>query len=77
MKISILIFGEAKNIIGKPSVKLEVEKNMSIADVKRQLKKSYPKLGSFMLAQNQSYADENAKIKSGDELALIPPTNGG
>lgn len=80
MFLKILAFGISKEIIGKPSFEIKVNKSITVSDLKKILIKNYPKLGdisNFFIAVNTSYAKNNIKIKSSDEIAIIPPTNGG
>ena len=54
---------------------------MTAGELKRLLASRYPDaadliLGSFM-ACNRKYADDDAVISAGDELALLPPVSGG
>ncbi len=79
MVITILAFGVAKNIIGRQKFNLDVEKNSTAKQLKEILCSKYKKLSTipFLLAVNLSHAKENTKLKQGDEVAIIPPTNGG
>ncbi len=80
MVIKILAFGIAKDIIGKEKISLEVDRNITIKQLKAALSSKYHKLSSlpsFFLAVNASYAKDGTKLNKNDEIAIIPPTNGG
>jgi molybdopterin converting factor subunit 1 len=80
MKIKILAFGIAKDIMKGPSIELEIGADTDAAQLKNQLKEIYPelkKLRSFMIAINSEYANASEPISEGDEVALIPPVSGG
>ena len=80
MKVKILAFGIAKDIVGGSSSDLEIAENTTIADVKAALTQSYPafeQLRKFSLAVNESYQEDDFVIRDGDELVIIPPVSGG
>ena len=82
-KMTILLFGITKDIVGSSSLSMPVA-NLAplktVGDLKKYLQITYPELGqlsSLAVAVNNSYADENEPINSYDEIALIPPVSGG
>lgn len=81
MPVKVLVFGAAKDIIGSAAVKIEIgDKTLKPEGFRNLLLKKYPDLAqisSFRLAVNAVYADKNTTIGSNDEVAIIPPTNGG
>ncbi len=80
MKISVLLFGILKDIIGENTVSIEVVSPSNIKDVKLQFLKKYPKLiayQNFSVAVNEAYENDSYNIKENDVLALIPPVSGG
>ena len=80
MKLTILTFGIAKDIIGSKSIQLDFENEVKVADVKKKLEQEYPafaRLRSLMVAVNNEYANDDNKLKETDEIAIIPPVSGG
>jgi molybdopterin converting factor subunit 1 len=80
MRINILAFGIAKEIIGGPLTCVEVNAATSVGNLKRLLEAEYPaleKLGTYLVAVNNEYAGEQIIIGSSDEVAIIPPVSGG
>lgn len=77
MKVKVIVFGVAKDIIGGNELELEVGEPNNVAQLKQQLKKQFPGLPDCMIAVNAKYANDEQVIKPKDEVALIPPTNGG
>ncbi|RFZ94097.1 MoaD/ThiS family protein [Mucilaginibacter conchicola] len=80
MKVTVLAFGIAKDIFGASSVEVEIPGDTTAARLKAVLEQNYPrlsKLASYMLAVNNEYAGDDMHIKTGDEIALIPPVSGG
>ncbi len=82
MKLKILAFGIAKDILGSPIKEIETGEgaNTSVAGFKDALEQQYPelkKLSSYAIAVNNEYAAEDIMINENDEVAIIPPVSGG
>ena len=81
MTIKVLIFGMAKDLIGEAQVTLKIQSDsVKTAELKQLLLTKYPRLheaSSFMIAVNKVYSNNDTVIKNNDEVAIIPPTNGG
>lgn len=80
MKINILAFGIARDILGASSLVIDFEGHPSIGKVKQYLSQQYPefeKLASLSLAVNASYVEDDYLIRQGDEVVVIPPVSGG
>jgi len=80
MKISVLAFGIAKEIIGQLEVTLQLPDDATVADLKTHLINHYPdfrKLASLRVAVNTEYADDTQPLQTNDEIVLIPPVSGG
>ena len=80
MKVDFLAFGIARDIMGGSMVGIEVPSACSVGVLKELLTNLYPALtglSSFTIAVNGEYALPDREIKSGDEVAIIPPVSGG
>jgi len=80
MKIDIIAFGIAKEIIGKQQTSIEVEETCTVYQLKDWLLKNYPKfidVQSIKIAVNETYADDQVVLQTGDEIVIIPPVSGG
>ena len=80
MKIEVIAFGIAKDILNSNQVTLEMEEQSSVADVRQILVDLYPAfqgLSSLQLAVNADYVSDDYLIKENDEVVLIPPVSGG
>jgi len=80
MKITVLAFGIAKEIIGQLELTLQLPEEATVADLKSHLVSQFPdfqKLASLRVADNTDYADDTQLLHSNDEIVLIPPVSGG
>jgi len=80
MKIKILAYGIAREIIGNQSIALEFTENSPVLELKKKLIVAYPaleKLATFAIAVNTEYATDEQILLENDEVAIIPPVSGG
>jgi molybdopterin converting factor subunit 1 len=81
MQVRVLFFGVLKDLAGRSSDTLSLEENASAADVishyKQRLSANKQIFNSIAISVNQEYARPEMKLKSGDEIALLPPVSGG
>lgn len=80
MKINILAFGIAKEIVKGAAIDMEMQEEASVFDLRKRLESDFPdikSLATYMIAINNNYADNRVVIHAGDEVAIIPPVSGG
>ena len=80
MRVSILLFGIARDIIGKKTLEMEVNEACSVVELKGILLEKYPRFEALKylgVAVNNEYAKNDTIICESDEIALIPPVSGG
>lgn len=80
MKINVLAFGIAREIMGAGSIQAIVDDQATVGDLKAELEKQYPrlaKLASYFVAVNNEYAGLADVLTEHDEIAIIPPVSGG
>jgi molybdopterin synthase catalytic subunit len=79
--VSVLFFGAAREIAGRDEVALSLSVPASARSALEEILSKYPELRRFgrslLFAVNQEYAQMEAEIHSGDELAVFPPVSGG
>jgi MoaE-MoaD fusion protein len=81
MRVRVLFFGMLKEIAGKASDWLDLPEGASVDAVLAHYAAHIPRmkesLPSLAVAVNQQYAGADTKLKSDDEVALLPPVSGG
>jgi molybdopterin converting factor subunit 1 len=81
MRVRVLFFGMLKEMIGKSAETIDLPEGASVADILKQYGSQIPRLRavlpSLALAVNQLYASPATKLKSDDEVAMLPPVSGG
>lgn len=81
INIQILFLGPASDFAGVDSLEIELPDDSTLSDLRshlsdrfEHLKKALP---TIRFAINESFAADDAALKDGDEVALIPPVSGG
>ena len=80
VKITVLLFGIATDLIVSSSLTVELPVNCSVTSFKELLVTQHPKLkqmSSYAIAINESYATDETIITENDVIAIIPPVSGG
>ena len=80
MKIRILAFGIAKDILNARKVQVDLPADSSVADLRSYLSERYPsfvKLASLRFALDNEYVDDAHFLRENAEVVIIPPVSGG
>lgn len=77
MEVTVLFFGVLSEVAGT-SVKLYLDVK-SVADLKIRINDDFPEIlhYNFRVSVNNEITDNNLLLKTGDEVALMPPFAGG
>lgn len=81
MQIDVRYFAIIREIIGRAAEQRDVPETTTVGDLFDQLIAEHPRLERVkpvtMLMVNQGYVSVDHQLRSGDEVALIPPVSGG
>jgi MoaE-MoaD fusion protein len=81
IKITTLLFGQAREMAGASSIEIEVAQPATVAGAWAALVAAHPKLAamerSLLFAINEEYAGREQALSDGDRLAVLPPVSGG
>ena len=80
MKIKLVAYGIAKDILKSKSLDWPIQAGYSIAALKQDLIRDYPAFASLTklsFAVDEEYRDDNFLLKENDEVVIIPPVSGG
>ncbi|HYV04885.1 MAG TPA: molybdenum cofactor biosynthesis protein MoaE [Blastocatellia bacterium] len=81
VRITALLFGQAREFAGATTLDLEVEAPATVATAFDALKSKHPKLAamerSLLFAVNEEYALPSHPLADQDRLAVLPPVSGG
>jgi len=79
MQIRVLFFGILKDLAGRASESLNLPEEATLGDVLQHYQQAIPRelIASLAMSVNQEYAAPDARLRPGDEVALLPPVSGG
>ena len=80
MKINLIAFGIAKDILKAKQLEFKVTPGDTILALKQKLFESYPdfsKLKSLSFAVGENYQEDSYLLSENDEVVIIPPVSGG
>lgn len=81
MQIQVFFFGIVKDLAGRSAESITLPEHATLSDLLRHYEARIPRLRtlspSLALSINQEYAGPESKLRSGDEVALLPPVSGG
>jgi molybdopterin converting factor subunit 1 len=81
MTVRVQMFAVAKDLAGAASVELALPEGARVADVRHALVERVPRLAplaaSLLFAVNAEYAQDDAPLPPGADVACIPPVSGG
>lgn len=80
-RLTVLLFAGIRQRIGAPSLELDLPEPATVGALRRQIAAAHPAIGDAVahcrIAVDHEFADDDAAIAPGQELALIPPVSGG
>ena len=76
MRVTIRLFAQLRERAGRSSLEVDLPEGARVRDAIAAVGDVAAGL-PVVMAVNREYADEAAQLRSGDELALIPPVSGG
>ena len=80
MKVNVKCFSQVQYALGQTELLVELENGSKASDLEKLIRiRAKGKLDdvSLRVAINKNYANEDTELQDGDEVAFIPPVQGG
>ena len=81
MRVNVKLFAVVRERVGVSELPLELPEGTTAGDALDRLRESYGEIGAMVsrcaVAVNRQYVGRDARLREGDELAVIPPVSGG
>jgi molybdopterin converting factor subunit 1 len=79
-EVAVRLFGQHRELAGESVISVEFNAGGTVADLRKALA-AHPVLGAALdgsaVALNRTYQTDDALVREGDEVAVIPPVAGG
>jgi sulfur-carrier protein len=79
MKITVSFFAQSREIVGKNQMDFEIAEGESVSALLGRIRTQFRDLAGiqFIIAVNTEYVETSRQLHDGDQVAIIPPINGG
>ena len=81
MKVRVHFYSQLRDLAGGPELELDVPDKSTVNDLLAQLYKEKPVLRSrdksILVGAGVEFVDRHYGLKSGDEISIMPPVQGG
>lgn len=81
MKVCVQFYAQLSDLIGMRHLDLELSKGATVRDLLDEIYARYPALRAhdktILLGAGVEFVDRNYALKQGDEIAIMPPVQGG
>jgi MoaD family protein len=81
MKVRVQFYGQLRDLVGMRELELELPYGATVRDLLNQLYAERPALdahdNSILIGAGLEFVDRNYKLNPGEEIAIMPPVQGG
>lgn len=81
MKARVLLFSVLRDLVGAERIEVDLPEGANLGGLVEAMAADFPALveweGRMLLAVNGEYAGRDVVLADGDEVALMPPVQGG
>ena len=81
MKIRVQFYAQLRDLVGSRDAELELPEGATVRDLLEKIYAQRPALRahdkSILIGAGLEFVDRNYKLNSGEEIAIMPPVQGG
>ena len=81
MKLRIQFYSQLRDLVGRSGFDVDLAEGTVVSDLLEQIYVKAPALRShdksILVGAGVEFVDRNYKLKSGDEISIMPPVQGG
>lgn len=81
MKVRAQFYAQLRDLVGRHEIGVDLSEGATVRDLLEQIYAQQPKLRihdkSILIGAGVEFVDRNYKLKSGEEISIMPPVQGG
>ena len=81
MKIQVQFYAQLRDLAGRQTLDVDLAEGTAVSDLLEQIYRKVPVLRShdksILFGAGVEFVDRNYRLKSGDEISIMPPVQGG
>jgi len=81
MKVRVQFYAQLRDLVGMRGLDVELSEGATVRDLLEKIYAQQPALRahdkSILIGAGVEFVDRNYKLKSGDEISIMPPVQGG
>ena len=81
MKVRVQFYSQLRDLAGAPELDVDLPGEATVANLLEKIYAKMPELRardkSILIGAGVEFVDRNYKIKTGDEISIMPPVQGG
>jgi MoaD family protein len=81
MKVRVQFYAQLRDLIGMRELEVDVSESATVQELLDQIYAKQPALRphdkSILIGANLEFVDRNYNLKAGEEIAIMPPVQGG
>jgi MoaD family protein len=81
MRVRAQFYAQLRDVVGEAKLDIELSDGAIVSDLLEQLYQRFPSLRvhdkAILVGAGVEFVDRNYKLKSGEEIAIMPPVQGG
>ena len=81
MRVRVQFFAQLRDLVGLQAVDVDLAEGANVSDLLQNLYTKFPALRAhdknILIGAGVEFVDRNYKLKSGDEISIMPPVQGG
>jgi MoaD family protein len=81
MKLRVQFYSQLRDLVGRSGFDVDLAEGTVVSDLLEQIYMKAPALRShdksILVGAGVEFVDRNYKLKSGDEISIMPPVQGG
>ena len=81
MKVTAQFYAQLRDLIGEEKREIQLIEDATVSDLLQKLYSELPALRAHdktvLIGVGMEFVDRNYKLKTGDEIAIMPPVQGG